>query len=509
VNRLPSSVRLLLLVVAAPAWLTACPNPPPTDDAGPPTTDAGVEADAGEPAADAGITPAVDAGADAGPTTPDDAGPSAPDAGVAADAGLVTSDAGAPADSGAEDAGTDDAGAVDAGADDAGAMDAGADDAGSTIDGGLPAPDAGTPVDAGTATADAGMPDDAGTTAPDAGMPDDAGKTAPDAGTSGACAPVSPCADVMPNDEVLFHVDANGTSVDVVNVGTLAIGSTTRATVEAVFGAIAPDPLTPYRGSLCGAGLALRFVDDKNGDDFDAAPSGGDVLARVVTLPLANASIVRAGQPQGEQGGDRVAALSAFEAASSVPHDDAAFDFDPSVGFGMRSSAGVIDQLSAYQPQDAARWALDFDFATLTVSAGASTFTAGEQPMAEADAVFGSSFDVDGVLDVAGVAMAVRTYASTGVRLADLCFLQQCNDVETIVLAPPFLGHDANGLGLGSTQADIEAVLGPPTGYDGDQADVDDRIHLYQGDDVGVLYVKDADCVKRAVVIVLGYVDAP
>ncbi len=111
--------------------------------------------------------------------------------------------------------------------------------------------------------------------------------------------------------------------------------------------------------------------------------------------------------------------------------------------------------------------------------------------------------------------MTARIYGAFGIRVGNICAFGNCNSIDTFILSSPFLGTDANGIGLGSTEAEVEAVYGDENRTAGDNPDPNANVHVYRPDlndddiELGILYVQDEDCVKRAAAIVLPYIEAP
>ncbi|MCP4503327.1 MAG: hypothetical protein GY822_25610 [Deltaproteobacteria bacterium] len=364
-------------------------------------------------------------------------------------------------------------------------------------------PDAGTPNDAGAGEPDAGVApnDDGGSPSPDAGVEPN------DGGTPQSCPIVNPCNGVAVSSTAIFTPNTTAPSVSI-DGSAITIGSTTRAQAEVILGALVEDTSNPFRSYACAAALDLRFVDDLNGDFFEGTASPNDIIARVLTHAGSTATSSRGASI----GGGRIDGFGNFTNHTSFPLGDALFDFDHTMGIGFRSKNNVIEQFLAYLPQDDSRWGMDIDLQGLALVNGDTTFSAGNRDLNDANAFFGTAHDVQGEIDIGSNLAEVhtRSYASTGIRFADICPLGNCNDIETVVLSPPFVGKDSTGLGIGSTQAEFEAQMGAATGYSGEEPVQEDNVHLYGADqELAVLYVQDESCIKRVAAIILGFVEAP
>lgn len=353
-------------------------------------------------------------------------------------------------------------------------------------DAGTPAPDAGDPTDG-------GGPTDAGDT--------DAGPT--DGGLS--CPIADPCAGTSAVSPV--QLDVSGASPALVVGGTtLSLGTATRGQVEAALGgaglAVGDNVFRAYH---CAHRVVLHYVDDldNNGEFFQGVASAGDVLSRVVTLPLADVTASNGVV----QGGARATERAKLTGASSYDLTAGGYDVSAADGMALVSDAsGTVANLTLFKPQAADLWGLSVDVANARIGSG-NTALGKNDTFAEADAALGTAYDQQGMTEVNFLADAqVRIYGAFGVRIAGVCTSNTpCSPqttIQSIVLSPPFLGETADGLGLGASQAEIEAVYGQGSPSP-DNADL--LVYELGNNDLGVVYIEDEACVRRAAALVLAY----
>jgi len=161
--------------------------------------------------------------------------------------------------------------------------------------------------------------------------------------------------------------------------------------------------------------------------------------------------------------------------------------------------------VTAFKPQAGDVWTLPIGLAADAQDIGGlgrgSTFGAFAERL-------GDAWDTTGEITLAGgfIRVQVRIWAAAGVRIAGTCSRGACDETTTVsnvTLSPPFVGQDGS-LGIGATRADLEASVG--TGAD------DDGVIVYgepsqTGDALGVVYVRDTQCVERAAAFVFNYFD--
>jgi hypothetical protein len=108
---------------------------------------------------------------------------------------------------------------------------------------------------------------------------------------------------------------------------------------------------------------------------------------------------------------------------------------------------------------------------------------------------------------IGGASAILKTleYAGIGVQLAGRCSSDCTNEdpvISSIALGDPFVGVDANGLGIGSTQGEFETALGP-----GGAPDENGVVVYNNSSSIGVTYKtpSTASCEPQAVFIVMNY----
>lgn len=379
------------------------------------------------------------------------------------------------------------------------------DDAGVTEDAGTHS-DGGTGTDGGPGT-DGGGNTDGGE--PDAGQPTDggsntdAGTTEPDAGPEPFCPVEDLCGNVAVSEGVRFEAGPSSTNLfGPEGAANLVIGEATRADVEAAFGTpLAGD--NPFRAWYCAYGVRVEYVDDLSGDVFEGNGSPYDVVARVVTLPgvqLSSGFGVTPGQT-------RAAAQAALTSPVSVDLESTSFDASASDGLSVVSSDGVVTSVALFKPQSAAGWNVPVDPAVAALGQGPSRIAIGST-LASADALLGTSWDVQGRVDFNQfLRVMVRSYVAFGIRivascpLAGPCAANNAN-IQQIALSPPFVGATSQGIRLGSSEADVVQVYGAGT-----PSQDNENLLVYDlgNNDLGIAFVTDTSCVRRVAGLVLGY----
>lgn len=377
-------------------------------------------------------------------------------------------------------------------------------------DGGTPGEPDPTPEDAGTPTPE----EDAGTPAPEEdagpGEPDvDGGPNEPDA--PGPCAVADPCGAVAATQTATLNTGA--TSSFSINGTTFQIGTATRGEIETALGVAVIDDTNPFRAYLCNSRLDLRFVDDIDEDGlFEGNATPEDVLSRVLTMsdsPAATSGGVSLGASQ-------TAATATMTAPTNHTGQGFDFDFDFDQGFSVRSQGGVVQAISLFLPQANDFVAMTFSPTAFTLSDGTTTVGLGDDDD-DIEAALGSSWDTEAIVQEAqfNSFATARVYGAYGIRVGNICAFGNCGSVDTFILSSPYLGVDANGIGLGSTQTEVEAIYGVFNRTVGESENEDENVHVYRPDpqddeiEVGVLYVQDEDCIKRVAAVVLPHIEAP
>ncbi len=379
-------------------------------------------------------------------------------------------------------------------------------------DAGAAGDDAGASVDAGTA--DAGGGEDAG---PDAGPtdPPDAGPTDPPDGgpvdeEDAGCPLVDPCDGVPVTGAVTFAHTSTTNSFGP-GAASLAVGAATRADVDAAFGA-AVSTDNPFRSWHCSHGVRVEYVDDLAGADFEGGASAADVVARVVTLDGVNLTNDTGVVP----GDTRTSAQAALTSPVSVDLAGIGFDASASDGQSVTSDAGgLVTAVALFAPQTSARWDLPIDIAGAAIGAAPAELAVGDD-LDVADGVLGSAYEAQGIvavdIGITDLDFLVRIYAAFGVRVVARCPLSgSCDpsnaEVQQIILSPPFVGSSSGGLGIGSAEPAFVTALGA-----GEVSSESDDLMKYEGgggEPLGVAYITDSACERRAAALLLNYSDPP
>lgn len=357
---------------------------------------------------------------------------------------------------------------------------------------------------------DAGMPTDrdAGQAGRDGGNtpPPDAGDgSIVDAGPS--CAVEDPCAGAPSPSPISLNF--GGAPSLQVGQTTLVIGEATRTQVEAALGA--PGITVgdnAFRSFHCAQRVVAYYVDDLQSGKFQGAASAGDVLARVVTLADANANITNGVTIGGSRDDERA------KLASYTSHEFAAGGFDVSPGEGvslLSDDVGTVTSVTLFTPQSEDRWGLPIDVVTARIGEGNGAF-GNSDSFAEGDVALGTAWDQQGVTNLVPFVLdaQARIYSAFGVRIAGTCSAGQCDassTVSSIAISPPFFGRTAEGIGIGSTRAEVEAAYG--AGMASAERPSLFRYNTSGSLDVGIAYVPDESCVERVVGIVLNYRELP
>ncbi|MFZ9890008.1 MAG: hypothetical protein ACO3JL_21130, partial [Myxococcota bacterium] len=311
-------------------------------------------------------------------------------------------------------------------------------------------------------------------------------------GSSTSCDVIAPCAGVSPTGTVSFGT--NG--VVTFSGGTLTLGQSSRAQVEALLGAGLNDDDNPWRTHYCAAGVRIQYVDADGSLSTSPSASQQDKVARVLTLAGSDAT---AQTPSASIG---AAAPSAAPTAVIAVGDGEVRYFGPQgIALGVGSD-GKVTQISAFRVQDRDVWTLPLvlsaDGQKLSTLQRGSTF-------ADAVAVLGDGWDGTGEINLGFLRYQARVWYAAGVRIVGRCATSGCDEqtpISSFTLTPPFGGAD-EGIGIGATRGELEAHLGESGTDDGD-------VVVYgqssaSGDALGVIYVKDTDCVEYVAGFVFNY----
>lgn len=369
----------------------------------------------------------------------------------------------------------------------------GTEDAGTTTGGGA----AGGGGDAGSAS-DAGVGADAGGDGGvdggvDGGAAPDAGQDGGDAGSpASSCTVANPCASVAPTGTVTF---GQGGVVTLAG-GSITLGQSSRAQVEALLGPGLVDDDNPWRAHYCAAGVRLQYVDADGTLSTSPSASSQDKVARVLTLAGVTAS---AQSPSATLG----AAAPSSSPTAVVPVGSGAVRYYGPEGISLGVDGdGQVTQIGAFRAQDRDVWTLPL---TLRADGQELSTLARGSSFADATAILGDDWDGTGEINLGFLRYQARVWYAAGVRIVGRCATSGCDEQTTIssfTLSPPFGGTD-DGIGIGSSRAQLEAHLGETGTDEGD-------IVYYgtssaTGDALGVVYVKDADCVEYAAGFVFNY----
>lgn len=376
--------------------------------------------------------------------------------------------------------------------------------------------DGGTPGEPDPTAEDSGTPtpeDDAGTPTPEndagPGEPDDGGPGEPEG--PGPCAIADPCGGATATQTATLNTGA--TTSFTINGTTFEVGTATRGEIETALGVAVNDATNPFRAYLCDSRLDLRFVDDIDNDGlFEGNATADDVLSRVLTMsdsPATTSGGVSVG-------GTRAAATASMTAPTTHAGQGFDFDFDFDQGFSVRSQNGTVHAISLFLPQANDFVAMTFSPTELSLTDG--TITVGlDSDDDDVEDALGSNWDTEAIVQEAqfNSFATARVYGAYGIRVGNICAFGNCGSVDTFILSSPFLGVDSSGIGLGSTQDEVEAIYGVVNRTVGESENADENVHVYRPDpnddeiEVGVLYVQDEDCTKRVAAIVLPHIEAP
>lgn len=369
-------------------------------------------------------------------------------------------------------------------------MDAGGGgDAGETTVGGAGADagDAGSASDAGV-SADAGV--DGGV---DGGASADAGQDEGDAGSpASSCAVANPCASVAPAGTVTFGQGGVVTFAG----GTLTLGQSSRAQVEALLGPGLVDDDNPWRAHYCAAGVRLQYVDADGTLSTSPSASSQDKVARVLTLAGSTAT---AQSPSATLGA--AAPSSSPTAVVPVGAGEVRYYGPEGISLGVDGD-GQVTQIGAFRAQDRDVWTMPL---TLRADGQKLSTLARGSSFADATAILGDAWDGTGEINLGILRYQARVWYSAGVRIVGRCAPSGCDEqtpISSFTLTPPFGGTDGN-IGIGSTRTQLEAHLGESGTDDGDVVYYGSSSAM--GDALGVVYVKDADCVEYAAGFVFNY----
>ncbi|HEY4223788.1 MAG TPA: hypothetical protein VGO62_20670 [Myxococcota bacterium] len=317
-------------------------------------------------------------------------------------------------------------------------------------------------------------------------------------GEGGACAVAPTCASA-PTSTLTFNAAGGSNPAVVIDNGApISVVGGTRQSVVAALGAGVNDGASGtaagnvFHVDYCAAGIQVQYVD---GDGtFDAASGAGantDVIARIQTLPGASLTA------------PSVLATGSYSAGGGTVSFDAAKGVEE-----ISDAGGALQSLVLFQPQPGDNWGSHLALNLSPDHESLGSLSLGDT-FGDAIALLGDNFDADGTTEIdVGITITVRIviWASTGIRLAGIC-QHACDDnvtLNSIDLAPPFLGVDGSGVGLGASKADLEAELGAGDGPDSNGITVYGSTGL-QHKPLGVLYVQDSQCTERVATVIMGY----
>ena len=377
---------------------------------------------------------------------------------------------------------------------DAGELDG--DDAGSGQNSGQDAGqqplDAGQSVDAGQ---DAGMAigNDGGTT-------DDAGN--PEACTSNICEEIT----IIGSPLVL---NGNANPWFEYNGDTISVGTSRRSDVESALGSGTPFGENEFRIIYCTLGIRIEYVAADQTGNISENTSSNDKVARIVTLSNSNAQT-----DDGSTIGDlrsEVIANQSGASYESYQRGAYTFDFYGSSGLQYVFRDDSLVSIALFRPQSVDGWGLGMDLMEaqiLSADGQDVLLETGSSDFNDVSDVLGSGFDSEGVFEIqqgiATIRVWIRVYAAFGLRFAGICSLfGSCDEdaeLSSIVVSSPFMGVDANGLGLGSSREEVEASVG-----EGNEEEP--SFYVYSGqNDLGVYYSEDLECEEAASSFLLDYV---
>lgn len=324
----------------------------------------------------------------------------------------------------------------------------------------------------------------------------------PDAGP--ACERPDPCAGEPLGDTVAELVAASAERGALLRVGDteLVMGEASRLDVQMSLGFGDDTTGNAFRQVHCDLRVQLQYVDDTTGDEFDGAPNGDDLLARVITTAGSPATL--ATLTDGASLADAEGAIG----GTSISRAGATLVVDGEAGTSAFVVGDVVDHLGVFIPQTTAPWDLPFNIDAASLGGGADEVSTSDGDLDDLPPLLGAPTK-QGIAegDVLLVDAWISTWPALGVRGAGACpVLGDCDDtinLTSILLSSPFMGSAESDLGLWSTKEDVDAHFGSSgTEIDG--------LTVYSGStDVGFLFTDAEDCTLRVAGLVLDYRTSP
>jgi len=372
--------------------------------------------------------------------------------------------------------------------------------------------------------------DDAGVR--DAALPDTAGHDVPTGTDAGAC----------PSD--LFDVcdgiapSASSHTLDTVSHGlsgdhSISVGAT-RAEVTTELSGVAeiPAPFNAFAIILCSEGLILYFADNLQATNTadEGILSGDDTLYKITAFGDFNGAT---GTSPSLSLGDDEATMTAALGAADFSGNGISISGQPGqyrfyyAGVSVLLTGGSVATVSVFGPQSpTGTLDADVDFSSGAIGAVSVDhdvavlvpYATGSR-ISEIRTAFGQSPEAEGdttvTLDSGPYDILVLSYSALGVRFSgpesqSFPPPEATGDqrkVFTAILTAPFQGKDS-GVGIGSARADVEALLGQPYAS---ETDAEGRtLHKYDagGQNTGVIYAVDTDCVERAALFLVNLIEA-
>ncbi len=183
----------------------------------------------------------------------------------------------------------------------------------------------------------------------------------------------------------------------------------------------------------------------------------------------------------------------------------------------------ALSSLSVFAPQQAGSMDADIDFAAGQIGAVTVSYTEvfgapvpTGSSISQIKSAVGANPEALGDINVSisgnPLAFFVVSYSVLGLRFSGYASLAQQGAGDerkamTAFITPPFQGHDSNGIGIGSSRSEVEAVFGSSTGES--ISDSGTVMYKYQTGSrkTGVVYARDAGCIERAVTFVVNLID--
>lgn len=297
----------------------------------------------------------------------------------------------------------------------------------------------------------------------------------------------------------------------------LDLGSS-RSGAEAAF-AETPEPAAFNTFALlyCGEGLILYYSDNLNDTPADEGmPSGEDQLYKITAF--GNFLGGTAGVSIGDQATEAATAFGAadFEGTTVTALGEIATYWFYNSGHSLLFVDNEIVAMSLFRAQLPGTVDQTMDFAAATVGsiqASHSGVLATGSTLTQIRATFGDAPDAEGETAVTigtnNVNLVVLSYSALGLRFSGGATQIQSGDSRRIlstIVSIPFQGRDSNGIGIGSSRAEMNAAFGPPVGTETGESGVTLHRYLTGNRKTGVVYAEDSTCVERIAMIALNLI---